>query len=176
MFYFCLQNFLFFTFLFLKLFLDEPAMVLRYWLIQIVAQVYDDFLTLNLPTSLNQCLTNNTIWYPLVGCLIPLLMLIITTMHSPNIQHWTRPRCASKENGPLTLNFNWFPCPSLIMVLLKAHAFPPLRALNCILLLIPPSWNYAEFLDNAFNWGWSTFGFMHEFWTILTVDMTYTRL
>ena len=29
-FVFCLQNFLFFTFLFLKLFLDEPAMVLRY--------------------------------------------------------------------------------------------------------------------------------------------------
>ena len=89
---------------FLKLFLNEPAMVLWYWLIQIVAQVYDDYLTLNLPTSLNQCLTNITIWYPLVGCLIPLLMLIITTMHSPNIQNWTRPRCASKENGPLTLS------------------------------------------------------------------------
>ena len=28
--FFCLQNFLFFTFLFLKLFLGEPAMVLRY--------------------------------------------------------------------------------------------------------------------------------------------------
>ena len=66
-------------------YLDKIAQVslrFRMVLAQIITQIHEDSHTLTYPPNVNIWLVLQ-IWCPQVGFLIPLLMLIIDTMHSP---------------------------------------------------------------------------------------------
>ena len=83
--YFCSQYHLILHTMQEPSYLDKIAQVsvwFRMVLAQIWTWIYKDSLHLDIPTQC-QFLTGITIWYPRIGFLIPLLMLIIDTMHSP---------------------------------------------------------------------------------------------
>ena len=72
----------------------SPLVSTRFWmaLIQVITRVYKESLTLRYPPNINIWLVLQ-IWYPRVGSLILLWMLIVDTMHSTYIlfQLWYKP-------------------------------------------------------------------------------------